>query len=197
MSRPARLVLVRHAPTPATRRHAFPVDEPLDERGSELAAGLAGRVAGDRIVSSPALRCRETAEAAGLATPDVDDRWGELDFGHWAGRTLGEVAASDPAGLDAWLRDPTTPPPGGESLAVLAARVAAAMADAATTPGTTVVVTSGGPVKVAVLTALGAPLSSLWNLDVAPCSATTLHARRDGGWTLRSLNDPLAAMVPA
>lgn len=197
MSRPARLLLVRHAPTAATRRHAFPRDEPLDVRGRELAARLAGRLVGDRVVTSPALRCRGTADAAGLAASEVDHRWAELDFGDWAGRTLDEVAASDPSALDAWLRDPTTPPPGGESLTALRDRVAAAMAEAAAASGKTVVVTSGGPVKVAVLAALAAPLSSLWNLDVAPCSVTTLHARPDGGWTLRSLNDPLPVAVPA
>lgn len=197
MSRPARLLLVRHAPTPATRRHAFPWNEPLDERGRELAAGFVGRLAADRVVASPALRCIETAAAAGLPTPDLDARWAELDFGEWAGRTLEEVATSDPSALDRWLRDPATPPPAGESLTALAARVTAAMSEVATTREVTVVVTSGGPVKVAVLTALGAPLSSLWHVDVAPCSVTTLHARPDGGWTLRSLNDPLPAAVAA
>lgn len=197
MSRPTRLVLVRHAPTPATRRHAFPQDEPLDERGRELATGLAGRLAGDRVVASPALRCRETVAAAGLTAQEVDPRWAELDFGDWAGRTLDEVAERDPSALDAWLRDPTTAPPGGESLTTLRDRISTAMADAATTSGTTVVVTSGGPIKVAVLTLLGAPLSSLWNLDVAPCSVTTLHARPDDGWTLRSLNEPAPTVVPA
>ena len=35
------LLLVRHAPTSATRASAFPADEPLDERGRRAAAGLA------------------------------------------------------------------------------------------------------------------------------------------------------------
>ena len=35
-----RLLLVRHAPTSATRGHAFPTDEPLDDRGRVAAAAL-------------------------------------------------------------------------------------------------------------------------------------------------------------
>jgi broad specificity phosphatase PhoE len=197
VTRPARILLVRHAPTPATRRHAFPCDEPLDDRGREAAARLAGHLGADRVVSSPALRCRETAAAVGLAAPVLDPRWAELDFGRWAGRTLDEVASSDPAGLEAWLRDPSVAPPGGESLPAVRERVTAAMTELAAGGGTTVVVTSGGPVKIAVLTALAAPSASLWNVDVAPCSVTTLHARPDGGWTLRSLNEPVPSAVPA
>lgn len=189
MSRPTRLLLVRHAPTPATRRHAFPLDEPLDDRGRDAAARLAGWLVGDRLVTSPARRCQQTAAAAGLCTTDVDPRWSELDFGRWAGHSLDEIATTDPTGLEGWLRDPTTRPGGGEPLAALRRRVTAAMAELATAGGTTVVVTSGGPIKVAVLSALGAPLSNLWNVDVAPCSVTRLHARPDGGWTLRSMND--------
>ena len=39
------LLLVRHAPTSATRASAFPADEALDERGREQAAASRGGVA--------------------------------------------------------------------------------------------------------------------------------------------------------
>lgn len=197
MTRPARVLLVRHAPTTATRRHTFPVDEPLDERGRAQAAGLAADLEADRSVCSPALRCRETAGAAGLAAATIDPRWSELDFGRWAGRTFDEVWSEDEPGLRAWLDDPTRAPTGGGSLAALQDRVTAALNDLRLAGTTTAVVTSGGPIKVAVLAALGAPLTKLWNLDIAPCSVTTLHARPDGGWTVRAVNGSAPAAVPA
>lgn len=198
MTLPARVHLVRHAPTAATRRHAFPADEPLDERGMAQAAGLAAGLAVDRVVSSPAARCRATAarlaDGAGVV---VDERWAELDFGAWVGRTMQEVWEHDREPLRRWLEDPTLPPPGGEALPDLAARVGTALADLRDDTTTTAVVTSGGPIKVAVLSALAAPWSSLWLLDVAPCSVTTLHARPGGGWTVRGVNVAVAAGVPA
>lgn len=202
MTRRARVLLVRHAPTAATRRHAFPVDEPLDARGLDLAGSLRDRVVADRIVAAPSARCRQTAAALDPSgdTVELDERWSELDFGAWAGRTMPQVWDADAAALQAWLDDPTAVPTEGEPLAHLAARVSEAL-DGLRDPGTTtVVVTSAGPVKVAVLQALGAPLVRVWNVDVAPCSVTTLHARPDGGWTVRGVNaltTDISTAVPA
>jgi broad specificity phosphatase PhoE len=198
VSRRARVHLARHAPTAATRRHAFPADEPLDVRGEAASQRLTGWLDVDRVVTSPAARCRATARCLGNERDVVaDPRWTELDFGAWAGRTMDAVWEDDRDALNRWLDDPTVAPPGGESLAALAARVGGALADLRADGVTTAVVTSGGPIKVAVLTALAAPWSSLWHLDVAPCSVTTLHARPDGGWTVRGVNVLAGAAVPA
>ena len=62
-----RLTLVRHAPSDATRRSAFPLDEPLDARGRDEARALAPRLGRfDVAWTSPAARARQTAEALGL-----------------------------------------------------------------------------------------------------------------------------------
>lgn len=190
MTPPARVLLVRHAPTVATRRHAFPSDDDLDTRGRELAASLAGAITVDRVVSGPTARCRQTAVAlcpSGVSV-EVDPRWDELDFGEWAGCTMEQVWQDDRAALQRWLDDPRQAPTGGEPLERLVERVDEALRELRTPGRTTAVVTSGGPIKIAVLTALSSPLHAIWNLDVTPGSVTTLHARPDGGWTVRDLN---------
>jgi broad specificity phosphatase PhoE len=183
----ARLTLVRHAPTKATRRHAFPRDEPLDAAGEAEAAGLLGRLDADRAATAPLQRCRRTAALAGFEDAEPDPRWSELDFGTWAGSTLNEVGEREPDRVQAWLDDPQTAPPGGETLADLTARVREALAELGRPGNDTVVFTSGGPVKAAVVSALDAPESAFWRLDVNPCSATVLHCH-SGRWTVRSLN---------
>lgn len=193
MTRPAVLLLVRHAPTASTRRGAFPSDEPLDDRGARDAAALAGHLRADRAVTAPSSRCVATARLAGFPDAAVDARLGELDFGRWAGSTFRQALDADPGGVRSWLADPSLAPTGGEPLAALADRVAAALRDHAVPGSTTAVFTSGGPVKLAVLRALGAPDRSVWNLDVAPCSISELHRRDDGGWTVRSVNASVAA----
>ncbi|MDQ3787308.1 MAG: histidine phosphatase family protein, partial [Actinomycetota bacterium] len=61
-----RLVLVCHGATSATRRAAFPVDEPLEQPGVVLDPPRA-----DVTFCTPALRCLQTAAALGLdAVPD-------------------------------------------------------------------------------------------------------------------------------
>jgi broad specificity phosphatase PhoE len=183
-----RLLLIRHAPTSATRAFSFPADEPLDERGRAGAAALGPALpARFDVLCSPALRCRETAQAAGLQAGAVEPRLAECDFGTWAGRTLDEVSAADPAAAGAWMTDPDARPHGGESLTDFARRVAAWLDGQAARAGGAVAITHGGVVKAAVVHALGAPIEAFWRIDAAPLAITELHAH-DGRWTLTHAN---------
>lgn len=177
---------MRHAPTSATRANAFPVDEPLDDRGRLAAAALAAALPKRcEVMSSPTLRCRQTAEAAGLQA-SVDERLAECDFGRWAGTTLREV---DPDDGRAWMLDPDAAPHGGESLRAFAARIAAWLDGQAGTDGTAAAITHAGVIKAAVVHAMNAPLAAFWRIDAAPLSVSELHAH-DGRWTISRLNHP-------
>jgi broad specificity phosphatase PhoE len=181
-----RLLLVRHAPTRATREFAFPLDEALDPRGRSAASSLTVPPRFE-VLSSPALRCRETAAAAGLAC-SIDARLAECDFGDWGGRTLAEIPEAD---AGAWMADPDAAPHGGETLTEFAARVGAWLDEQATLDGGAVAITHGGVVKAAVVHALGAPITAFWRIDASPLAITELHAH-DGRWTLTRANVPAA-----
>lgn len=192
---PSTLLLVRHAPTPATRAFRFPVDEELDETGRRAAEALAGRFVATRAVTGPARRCRETARIAGFPDAEVDPALAELDFGRWAGRDPHDLWERDPARIEAWYRDPSSGhPDGGERFEDLRRRVVAALERLLAAGGRTVVFTHGGPIKVAVLHALGAPPPGMWHVEVAPCSVTEVRSRYGGGWELRSCNVPVAGV---
>ncbi|MCJ1678547.1 histidine phosphatase family protein [Streptomyces sp. APSN-46.1] len=103
------------------------------------------------------------------------------DTGAWAGRTLDEVAAEDPAAVQRWLTDPSYAPPGGESLAALTARVGAHLAGLA--PGTHRAVVERAVVRAAVVHALELPAAAFWRLDVRPGTVTALSGRA-GRWNL-------------
>jgi len=187
-----RLLLARHAATSATRTAAFPLDEPIAEGCAAAAAGLAELVRpGAEVLVSPALRCRQTATAAGL-TARVEPRLAECDFGAWGGRTLAALHAERPAEVAAWIADPAAAPHGGESLRTFAARVADWLDEQAGEDGTTLAIAHGGVVKAALVHALGAPLDAFWRLDAAPLAVAELHAH-DGRWTVTRSNCPLAA----
>jgi broad specificity phosphatase PhoE len=184
------LLLVRHAPTSATRASAFPADESLDERGREQAAALGAALPRRcEAVTSPARRCRETAEAAGLDAR-ADGAIAECDFGAWAGRTLAEVNESEPDAVRTWMLDPGAAPHGGESLAVFCTRIARWLDDQAAEDGRLAAVTHGEVIKAAVVHALGAPHLAFWRVDAAPLALTELHAH-GGRWTITRLNCPL------
>ncbi len=186
-----RLVLLRHARTTAVRRAAFPLDEPLDPAGEAAARALAGRLGRADAVCSDTLRARATAAALGLdARPEL--RLAECDFGRWAGRSLAEVHAEDPAGAAAWMTDPAASPHGGEALEAFVARVAGWLDEQAADEGRTVAVTHGGVVKAAIVRALGAPVEAFWRVDATPLRVTELVAH-DGRWTLTRLNAAIEA----
>ena len=128
------LILVRHATTAASaagRNLGQRSDLPLAAQGMELADQLGRILAVElaelphdelRMLSSPALRCRQTA--AGIATAlDLDpDRIElepgliEIDYGAWDGLTAEECRARDPELRAAWEADPYhTRCPDGES----------------------------------------------------------------------------------
>jgi broad specificity phosphatase PhoE len=182
-------LLVRHATTVATRAVAFPGDEALDERGRMHAAALARALPnrpGDPL-SSPALRCLQTVAAAGLGDPRIEPALAECDFGAWAGRTLEELNADDPAGVAAWMTDPDATPHGGESHADVARRVGGWLDEQAGLDGRAVAVTHGGVIKAALVHALGAPIAAFWRIDVTPLAITELHVH-DRRWTVTRVN---------
>lgn len=195
-----RLLLIRHAPTKATHEAAFPLDEPLDEAARAQAARLGARLPRHATaLCSPALRCRQTASAAGLEATE-DPALAECDFGAWAGRTLADVHEREPDASRAWMTDPDARPHGGESLAAFAHRIAGWLDCQAHGDGRTVAITHGGVIRAAVVHALGAPLDAFWRIDATPLAVTELHAH-GGRWTVTCVNsapaDGPTAPLPA
>jgi broad specificity phosphatase PhoE len=182
-----RLSWICHAPTAATRRAAFPLDEPLDETERAKAAAVQARLSG-HAWTAPERRARETAEALGL-TADVDPELRDCDCGRWAGRSLTDLLAAEPAALGAWLTDPQSNPHGGESIADLARRVAAWLEARTREEGRMIAVAHPAVIRAAILHAMGAPLASFWRVEVAPLAAVGLS--HDGRrWTLQSIAGP-------
>lgn len=181
------MLLIRHAPTAATARGRFPLDEPLQD-------GLGARADSLRILSrgvkhlfsGPENRATETARELGL-DPVIDGDLADCDFGSWAGKRLADILASDPDGAELWFGDCEARPHGGESISDLARRVGSFMGRVANLEGPTVAITHAAVIRTAVLLALGAPLGAFWQVEVAPTSVTELR-HRNGKWVLQSVN---------
>jgi broad specificity phosphatase PhoE len=166
-----KLILIRHAESRhmieqiITVRSACPG---LTEAGFAQAQTLAQRLcasgeleAASCLLSSPARRARQTAEAiaaeSGLAI-SVDDRLTEMDTGEAEGITRAEYKAR--YGSFSPTAEPTRPfAPGGENWEQYTRRVAETQQDIALThPGQTVLaVTHAGFIVVSFLMLLGIP----------------------------------------
>jgi probable phosphoglycerate mutase len=132
-----RVLLLRHGRTAwnAERRYQGQADPPLDEVGRRQAVEIAGLVAAlepQLLVSSDAIRARQTAEPIGAVTGlqvRVDPRLRERSLGHWEGLTRDEVAERYPDEFADWLAGRDVSRRGGESRNEVAARALAGFAE--------------------------------------------------------------------
>jgi len=184
------LILVRHGRTAfnASGRLVGRLDPPLDDIGMAQAEAIGEALKGvDRVVSSPLLRARQTAEQIGEPV-EIDDRWIEVDYGVFDGAELGTPGPIDL--FERWRTNSDYVPPGGESLSQMAARIVPSLeellADAA---GDDIVVVSHvSPIKAAVSWVLGAGAEAAWrsHLDQASITRVSVTPR---GVLLRSYNE--------
>jgi broad specificity phosphatase PhoE len=183
------LLLVRHGRTDANARGLLQgrMDVPLDEVGMEQAAEVAKALATpDRVISSPLLRARATAEAFGLPV-EIDERWIELDYGELDGSPVASV------GLEVWKEwraDLGFAPPGGESIRSMAERVLDACQEIVISAADEdiVVVSHVSPIKAAVTWVLGVSTETGWRTHLDAASITRVACGPHSP-VLRSFNE--------
>ncbi|MDX1449461.1 MAG: MSMEG_4193 family putative phosphomutase [Acidimicrobiia bacterium] len=194
----ARVLLVRHAPTPETgsKLTGRLPGVSLDERGVEMARRTAAKLANVKlkaIYSSPIERTWETAieiAAPHGLTPLREGGVIEVDYGDWSGRSLKSLYR-----LKAWRTVQRHPSrmtfPNGENLADMQRRAVAAVDRIAAShaPSQTVaIVTHGDVIKAVTAHHLGTPLDLFQRIAVSPASVTVIDIPRDGGPTVLAVN---------
>jgi broad specificity phosphatase PhoE/ribonuclease HI len=197
------LVLVRHGATSHTVDMRFSgglrgsnpglSDEGRDQvrATADWLAPLAEEI--DVVVSSPVRRTHESAEIIGARLDKqvrTEDGLAEMEFGSWDGLTFAELRERSPDELDAWLGSLDQPAGGGESFRVVEKRVLASLDRLlGEYAGRTVLVVSHvTPIKVLVARALGAPLESVYRMEMAPASVSVLSFFDDGNAAMRMFN---------
>jgi broad specificity phosphatase PhoE len=182
----ARLELLAHGASSATRAARFPDDEALEPPAVAALEVLRGRLRSYAcVLTSPSRAAHETAAALGLKA-DVDKALRDCDYGRWRGLLVADVAAQEPDAFAAWRGDPVAAPHGGESLAELIERASAWLDRSLVRGGATLAVTHASVVRAAIVTALGAPPSTFWRIDVPPLWRARLTGA-DGRWNLAAL----------
>ena len=172
------LILVRHGRTTANAGGLLQghVDNPLDELGRRQAEAIAAALGGlddPRVVSSPLLRARQTAEAMGLPV-DIEERFIELDYGALDSVPVRDV---DAATWARWRSDPDFVPAGGESLATLQRRVEEVCVALSAEAGErdVVVFSHVSPIKAAVAWALGVGPETSWRMNVGQATISRIR----------------------
>lgn len=191
---PPRIILLRHGRTAANASGLLQgrMDPPLDEFGIAQAERAARMLSNSsmgeirRVISSPLLRARQTAEGLGLPV-EIDERFVEVDYGELDGTPLVDVP---PDTWSRWRSDASFAPPGGESLVDVGERVRSACEELvlrAREEGTLLVVSHVSPIKAAVLWALGIDDGHVWRTHLDTASVSMIDVDR-GQPVLRGFN---------
>lgn len=193
----ARLLLIRHAPTPETgsRLTGRLGGVSLDDRGRNVAQKTADRLSKvklDAVYTSPLERTAETAaivaEPHGLR-PIKDKGVIEVDFGAWQGKTLAQLRKRK-----LWSQVIATPSqvtfPDGESFINMQHRAVAACNRIATKTGrgTAAVVSHSDVIKAVVSHYLGQPLDLFQRIIISPASVTIVHVPNSGFPMVETIN---------
>ena len=183
------LIVVRHGRTPANAAGQLlgRRDPELDELGRAQAAavGIAIPTAAC-VISSPLMRCRQTAEAIGTSV-EVDERLIEVDYGDFEGLAIGDVPAATWA---TWRADTAWSPPGGESHDDLVARVWPLLDEVRHEAAArdVVLVSHVSPIKACLAWGLGVSIDIAWRAFVEQASILRI-ATNGPSQSLRSFNE--------
>lgn len=193
------LLLVRHAPIGPeyAGRYVGSSDVPIAP-GSEARLLLLGRWLADRkpsrMVVSPMLRARQTAEAlrAFVDVPmSIDPDLREIDFGQWEGKSFEEIAPRWPAEVKKWAEfSADFRFPLGEALGEFVERVKQVSRRLVETPDDVVVaVAHGGVVRMMICQMLGIEERNYLMFDVK-CATGAVMEVFEGRGVLSGLNLP-------
>jgi histidine phosphatase superfamily protein (branch 1) len=175
-----RLLIFAHG---QTRGAGEPVFGEAGDLLPDMVPALNGRVAA--WANGPEQACLATVRhLGGRAEPILELH--NCDFGEWADKTLSLVAAEDPAGLDAWLKDPYAAPHGGESLVEVIKRVGWVMDEYPWPDGRTVVVVTSLVARAMITYGLSANPEVIFHIDVGPLGRAWV-SRSSSTWRLGRL----------
>ena len=198
-ARATRFLVIRHGETTfgAQARFTGREDVPLTDRGRRQAAAVADRVgslAPAVVLTSPLVRCRDTAKAIGTrsgAQSVEDDRLLDGGLGEWTGLRVDEIEAGWPEEFAAWRRDPAGAPPGGESFTQVRDRVRPLMTEALRDyqGDTVVLVTHAAVAKMILTTALQVDPAVAYRLRVDTGSLSAFSVAEDGSIVVWAVNE--------
>lgn len=175
--------LLRHGETVGGSRFRGSTDDPLTERGwTQLWAAIEkDGPCWDRIISSPLKRCADFARALGQqhSMPfTIDERFQEMHFGAWEGRSAAELMATDADALTRFWNDPLRhTPPQAEPLTDFEARVLAAWRDVVNNYAgeKILLITHGGVIRVLLCHIQQHPIERLLEFEVGHAAIQRIH----------------------
>jgi alpha-ribazole phosphatase/probable phosphoglycerate mutase len=174
--------LLRHGDVEGGRKYRGQLDDPLSELGwQQLRECTKKKQRWQHIISSPLKRCAEFADELAQACHlplRTEERFKEVSFGLWEGKTAGQLLESDEETIKQYWLDPiNTTPPQGENLLAFEQRVISGWKSMLTEyQGQHILMVShAGVMRMILCHLLGMPLTEMFKLDIGLAKASRLQ----------------------
>ncbi len=187
--------LIRHGePVGGRRYRGGGVDDALSEKGwGQMRAAVGDHCPWTHIVTSPMRRCadfaRELAERQQLPVA-VEERFREVAFGAWEGKTAEEINRDDPVLTRNFRLDPEGwRPDGAENLDAFAARIQAGWDTLLerNAGSHVLVVAHAGVIRMTLALVLGIPTRNMYRIQVGNAGISRLKIEGEGAERLLTL----------
>ena len=178
-----RVDLLRHGEPLGGSRYRGQMDDALSEKGwQQMWQAVGGHTDWQQIITSPLQRCQAFADLLGERSRlpvHTEQRFAEVGFGAWEGKTRAEVEQLFPGQIARFYRDPVNQrPPGAEPLDEFMSRVSRAFDELLSrfTGQSLLVVAHAGVIRAIMAHVLKIPPESMYRIHVANAGMTRLAA---------------------
>lgn len=180
--------LIRHGEPEGGRRYrGGRMDDPLSEKGwAQMRQAVGESHPWQQVVTSPMLRCAEFAREVSdrwRIPLSVEERFREVGFGAWEGKTSKEINQDDPLRIHRFRLEPERlRPEGAEPLDAFAGRVGGAWEELVRRhEGLHVlVVAHAGVIRMILSWVLGIPLGNLYRIQVGNAAVSRIKIEGRG-----------------
>jgi alpha-ribazole phosphatase/probable phosphoglycerate mutase len=186
--------MIRHGEPVGGKRYRGQIDDPLSEKGwQQMRSAVAGKNPWDAIISSPLSRCAEFARelSDNLSLPvTLDDRFKEIGFGDWEGKTKAEIQQDDPDIVHRfWVNPVANRPNNAEKLIDFNTRIVAAFNDAVQSHRGkhVLIVGHAGIMRMTLCHVLRMPIDAMFRIDVPNAGITRIKIDHQAGEDLAKL----------
>lgn len=178
--------LIRHGEPVGGNKYRGQIDDPLSDKGwQQMRDAVSEHQPWQHIVSSSLVRCRAFAEelASRHGFPlEIEERFKEIGFGCWEGKTKQEVVAGEPDAIRLFLKDPIAHrPAGAEALSDFRDRVIPAWNEMLRRHAGKhlLVVGHAGLIRMIMRHVLEMPLASMYRIHVPNAGITRIKVTHD------------------
>jgi len=174
--------IIRHGEPVGGRMYRGHRDDPLNEKGWQQMRQAVGEYSNwQAIVSSTLLRCSEFAEqlANNIQVPlQLDERFKEIDWGDWEGKTSNAICGDQPDKLLRFRSDPVRlRPKGAEDVRDFKQRIYDAWLDVIKQHHGKhfLLVAHAGVIRAIISIVLDTPVQNMFNIKVNNACITRIH----------------------